>query len=141
MTIETKYNIGDEVWAEFAGAPMLCKVMDITMVEDVQYVVVAYTISSIDERAFGTRFANELFPTKEELLKRCDMYKGVYSKNYRWGVSIEIFRISAKQVSKAYWNGIRWWKHDDNLLSIALIIHRFRLLVTFPIGRERGCCC
>ena len=69
MTIETKYNIGDEVWAKFADKPMLCKVADITMVEDVQYIVVAYTVSSIDERVFGTRFASELFPAKEELLK------------------------------------------------------------------------
>ena len=69
MTIETKYNIGDKVWANFAGTPILCKVVDITMVEDVQYIIVAYTICSTDERVFGTRFGNELFPTKEELLK------------------------------------------------------------------------
>ena len=69
MTIETKYNIGDEVWTKFADVPVLCKVADITMVEDVQYIVVAYTISSIDERVFGTRFASELYSTKEELLR------------------------------------------------------------------------
>ena len=69
MTIETKYNIGDEVWAEFADVPMLCKVVDIMMIEDGQYIVVIYFISSIDERVFGTRKASKLFPTKEELLK------------------------------------------------------------------------
>lgn len=69
MTIETKYNIEDEVWTKFADVPMLCKVTEITVIEDTQYIVVAYTISSIDERVFGTRFANELYPTKEELLK------------------------------------------------------------------------
>lgn len=69
------------------------------------------------------------------------MYKSLHSKNFRWCVSIEIFRLSAKKVSKAYWSGIRWWKHDDNLLSIAFVLHRFRLILTFPIGKEIGCCC
>lgn len=69
MRIETKYNIGDEVWAEFADVPMLCKVVDIMMIEDGQYIVAIYFISSIDERVFGTRKASVLFPTKEELLK------------------------------------------------------------------------
>jgi hypothetical protein len=69
MTIETKYNLGDEVWANIAGTPMLCKVADITMIEDEPYIKVAYTVCSTDERVFGTRYGNELYPTKEELLK------------------------------------------------------------------------
>ena len=66
MTIETKYNIGGEVWAKLADVPMLCKVVDIKMIGDGQYI---YIISSIDERVFATRLSRYLFPTKEELLK------------------------------------------------------------------------
>ena len=69
MTIETKYNIGDEVWTKFADVPILCKIEDITKMEYKQYELIAYSVSSIDERIFATRFTNELFPTKEELLK------------------------------------------------------------------------
>lgn len=69
------------------------------------------------------------------------MYKSIHNHNYRWVISVNTFPISAKQVSKAYWNGIRWWCHDDNLLSIAFVLHRFRLILTFPIGKEIGCSC
>lgn len=69
MIIETKYNIGDEVWAEFADVPMRCKVVDIMIIEEGQYIVAIYFISSIDERVFGTRKASKIFRTKDELLK------------------------------------------------------------------------
>lgn len=69
------------------------------------------------------------------------MYKDIHNHNYRWVISIGTFPISAKRVSKAYWNGIRWWRDDDNLLSIAFVLHRFRLILTFPIGKERGYNC
>ena len=69
MTIETKYNIGDEVWAKIADIPMLCKVVDITIDVDEPYIIVAYTVCSTVGRVFGIRYGNELFPTKEELIK------------------------------------------------------------------------
>lgn len=69
MTIETKYNIGDEVWASFGEIPMLCKIKDIEVIEVGGFLVVVYSVSAHDESIFGSRFSGELFPTKEELLK------------------------------------------------------------------------
>lgn len=69
MTIETRYNIGDEVWAIFSGVHMLCKIEDVALLIFHNDEVIAYSVSSINERHFGTRFTSELFPTKEELLK------------------------------------------------------------------------
>ena len=69
MTIETKYNIGDEVWARFADEAILCKIDDALIIEDDGFLKVAYSVSDLNGRMFGTRFINELFPTKEELLK------------------------------------------------------------------------
>ena len=69
MTIETKYNIGDEVWAEFADIPIQCVITDIEEIKAGEMVLVAYSVSATDGRIFGTRFSGELFPTKEELLK------------------------------------------------------------------------
>lgn len=69
MTIKTKHKIGSEVWANFANTPILCTVVDITMVEEEPYIMVVYTVCSANGRIFGTRYGNELFLTKEELLK------------------------------------------------------------------------
>lgn len=69
MTIETKYNIGDEVWFRFADEAILCKIDDVLIIEDDGFLKVVYSVSDLNERMFGTRFTNELSPTKEELLK------------------------------------------------------------------------
>ena len=69
MTIETKYNIGDEVWCSFGGVPIRSIIQDIILVDEMEMLKVVYSVSSTDERIFGTRFGSELFPTKEELLK------------------------------------------------------------------------
>ena len=69
MKIETKYNIGDEVWARFANEAILCKINNVLIIEDNGFLKVVYLVSDLNERMFGTRFTNELFPTKEELLK------------------------------------------------------------------------
>lgn len=69
MTIETKFNIGDKVWCSFGGAPTRSIIQDIILVEEMDMLRVVYSVSSTDERIFGTRFGNELFPTKEELLE------------------------------------------------------------------------
>ena len=69
MTIETKYNIGDEVWAKFGCEAILCKIDDVLIIEDDGFLKVVYSVSDLNERMFGTRFTSELFPTKGELLK------------------------------------------------------------------------
>ena len=69
MTIETKYNIGDEVWASFGKIPILCEIKDIEVIEVDDFLRVIYSVSAREECIMGTRFSSELFPTKEELLK------------------------------------------------------------------------
>ena len=69
MTIETKYNIGNEVWASFGEIPMLCEIKGIEVIEVEGLLMVVYSVSARDESIFGSRFTGEIFPTKEELLK------------------------------------------------------------------------
>lgn len=69
LPIETKYKIGDKVWTKFGGEDILCKIDYVLIVEDDGLLKVVYSISDLNERMFGTRFTNELFSTKEELLK------------------------------------------------------------------------
>ena len=54
MTIETKYNIGDEVWARFADEAILCKIDDALIIEDDGFLKVAYSVSDLNGRMFGT---------------------------------------------------------------------------------------
>lgn len=61
MTIETKYNIGDEVWFSFIGKPIKSKVYEIIGGEEKLYRCGFYLQSA-------TFSEDELFPTKEELL-------------------------------------------------------------------------
>ena len=68
------------------------------------------------------------------------MYKSIKSKNWRWGVAIETFSYSAKELSKAYHTGIRFWKDSRNVATLAFVIYRFRLMFYFPCGKEIGCC-
>ena len=69
LPIEIKYKIGDKVWAKFGGEAILCKIDDVLIVEDDEVLKVVYSVFDLNERMFGTRFTNELFSTKEELLK------------------------------------------------------------------------
>lgn len=69
LPIETKYKIGDKVWTKFGGENILCKIDDILIVEDDEVLKVVYSVSDLNEIMFGTRFTNELFSTREELLK------------------------------------------------------------------------
>ena len=69
MIIETKYNIGDDVWTRFANEAILCKLDDGRIIEDDGFLKVVYSVSDLKERMFGSRFINELFSTKEELIK------------------------------------------------------------------------
>ena len=66
MTIETKYNIGQEVWFLFDGKPLNGKIVKIS-----EYTI---KIKVIFKDGKGYLFSRDikdfkLFPTKEELLK------------------------------------------------------------------------
>ena len=76
MTIETKYNIGDEVWVtNCENVPIKCCVHRIRIdiangVENVRY-----DIQHKDWRFPITMPSYALFPTKEELLKSCKTFQ------------------------------------------------------------------
>ena len=63
MKIETKYNIGDEVWVNFKGKPQKMKVSDIFI-----------NLSSVQELELKAKgiivytSPRSVFPSKEELL-------------------------------------------------------------------------
>ena len=68
MTIETKYNIGDEVWLMVLGRPKKGQIgaMTIWVLGDGD-VELKY---SVEKSGFWyQRYESQLFPTKEELLK------------------------------------------------------------------------
>lgn len=68
MTIETKYNIGDEVWINSLGHHIKGNVDEINISVLIDGSV--HIIYSIDKSGyFFERHGEELFPTKEELLK------------------------------------------------------------------------
>ena len=64
MTIETKYNIGDEVWFMFNHKPTQGKILGLTVYSPTYYF---YIVSIL--YTSGTIYEESLFPTKEELLK------------------------------------------------------------------------
>ena len=61
MTIETKYNIGDEVWVKTYSGNVYCN--RITGIHIKQDGLIVYSLLN-----FADRTEDELFPTKEELL-------------------------------------------------------------------------
>lgn len=70
MTIETKYNIGDEVWMEFFMRPTRMVVESIEFRKDENTEDIWYFVVNInDRRECYNANESELFPTKEELLK------------------------------------------------------------------------
>ena len=64
MTIETKYNIGDEVWFMFGGTPYQSKILGIHLYSTTNFY---YCVSIL--QSSGTMDEHLLFPTNEELLK------------------------------------------------------------------------
>ena len=62
MKIETKHNVGDEVWLLFLGKPFKSKVYQVIGGKEKLYRCEFYLQSA-------TFREDELFPTKEELLK------------------------------------------------------------------------
>ena len=67
MIIETKYNIGDEVWCNLYN----CIKVKITAIHIIAFAADNVTIeySVMWNGGAWSRMENELFPTKEELLK------------------------------------------------------------------------
>lgn len=64
MTIETKYNIGDEVWTIVEHKVCKYPILSITVKKIMRTeVIVMYYIGNCE-----WRYEEELFPTKEELL-------------------------------------------------------------------------
>ena len=68
MTIETKYNIGDKVWFMNEGEPTSEKIVRIDVEQYEQKQFVEYTVILCDV-ILTSFYEEEIFPTKEELLK------------------------------------------------------------------------
>ena len=68
MKIETKYNIGDEVWCMFCGIPEKCAIVSITSRIYRRGNITDYIVE-IRKGLQVDKLESELFPTKEELLK------------------------------------------------------------------------
>jgi hypothetical protein len=66
MTIETRYNVGDEVWFMFDGKPLNGKIARIS-----EYTIKVIVIFKDGKEYLFSRDIKyfRLFPTKEELLK------------------------------------------------------------------------
>ena len=68
MTIETKYNIGDEVWFQTLGVNYKAEIINIRVdVFSNKEPIIHYILHS--NGYLYERHEEELFPTKEELLK------------------------------------------------------------------------
>lgn len=69
MTIETKYNIGDEVWCYIVGECFPLRVVGIRILWDKSYKSINYILSEDGVDLTITLGESVLYPTKEELLK------------------------------------------------------------------------
>lgn len=68
MTIETKYNIGDEVWFILGNKARQGKILGITFNKLGNSLICYYYNVSVGV-SHGSFNESDLFPTKEELLK------------------------------------------------------------------------
>ena len=67
MTIKTKYNLGDDVWCNiYNGIKVKITAIHVIIVADDNYTI-EYSVST-NGIVYG-KMENELFSTKEELLK------------------------------------------------------------------------
>lgn len=64
MTIETKFDIGDEVWAMHCNSPFKYKIDKVIIIRDYREISIQYRV--VGHKYF---FEYDLFHTKEELLK------------------------------------------------------------------------
>ena len=65
MTIETKYNIGDKVWLMYANKAVHTRVKSIAIKVEPSMTLVEYDMEDYPKYLTD----EEIFPTKEELLK------------------------------------------------------------------------
>lgn len=70
MTVDTKYNLRDEVWGEWYMEITRFKVKGIIIAVDGIIPSILYDLEDIQDYTNDARMTEELlFPTKEELLK------------------------------------------------------------------------
>jgi hypothetical protein len=69
MTIETKYNIGDEVWFMNENKVYVSFIEDVRVKRNSKNTKIEYMVESMQKKDFGLKKEQDLFPTKEELLK------------------------------------------------------------------------
>lgn len=68
MTIETKYNIGDEVWFLSYNSPRKARICGMSIyVTNSGEITLIYSLTEKD--VYWHKQEQDLFPTKEELLK------------------------------------------------------------------------
>lgn len=71
MKIETKYDIGQEVWTMLLNEPTHCTIEGISVTHTKLRRMERYYVVPNDGSVYGFHVAyDELFPTKEELLNR-----------------------------------------------------------------------
>lgn len=56
------------------------------------------------------------------------MYKSIYTKDYKLGISIETFRKVCKTISNVYKTGFHKWIDSGGTTFYSLVIHRFRII-------------
>lgn len=70
MKIETKYDIGQEVWTMLYGEPVFCTIEGISITHTKLRRLERYYVVPNDGSVYGFHaMYDEVFPTKEELLK------------------------------------------------------------------------
>ena len=69
MTIETKYNIGDEVWFYHHKKIMKSRVRSINLLVRKDDISASYLMEDMWTDQYIVLYEESLFPTKEELLK------------------------------------------------------------------------
>ena len=70
MTIETKYNIGDEVWTIISGGAHKLKIRSVVPHYSKAYKAIKYGFEKTPYTGYFDLIREELlYPTKEELLK------------------------------------------------------------------------
>lgn len=69
MKIETKYDIGQEVWAMLCGEPEFCTIEGISITHTKLRRMERYYVVPNDGDVYGFHaMYDEIFPTKEDLL-------------------------------------------------------------------------
>jgi hypothetical protein len=69
MTIETKYNIGDEVWFMHNNKVYISFITDVRIKKNNVNTKIEYMVESMQKIDFGIKKEFDLYSTKEELLK------------------------------------------------------------------------